>query len=131
MAAKPAFAATPRHSSAAASVADTSLTAPTNAAVIFAAGASGSRVERLRLTAAGTTLVGLVNVFVHDGTSFRLIRSVAVSAITPSATVQAWGSDENSMISFAGGLMLPSGWSLRITTTVANTIVGAAEGGDF
>lgn len=131
MAAKPAFAATPRQSSGAATTADTSYTAPTNAVAVFTAGASGSRVERLRLMCTGTSLAGLVNIFLYDGTTYRLIRSIVTAAITASATVAPWGSDDSGTIVFPGGLQLPAGYSIRIATTVAQTIVGSAEGGDY
>lgn len=131
MAQKPGFAATPRQGQATIATAETGLVTPTNVGTVFTAGASGSRVERLRAVGAATTAAGLVNVFLHDGSNYRLIRSIVVAVAVPSATVPAWGSDGSGMITFEGGLMLPSGWSLRVTTTIAQTIHVTADGADF
>lgn len=131
MATRPAFASTPRQGQASIATAEASLTAPTNVGTVFTAGANGSRVERLRAVGAATTSAGLVNVFLHDGSVYRLIRSIVVGAVTPSATVAAWGSDGSGMISFEGGLLLPSGWSLRVATTQAQTIHVTADGADL
>jgi hypothetical protein len=131
MATKPAFANIPRQGQASFAVADTSLTAPASVGIVFTAGASGSRVERLRVTAAATTVAALVNIFLHDGTNYRLIRSLVVAAVTVSATVPAWGMDGAGLVTFEGGLMLPTGWSLRVTTTIAQTMHATADGADF
>lgn len=131
MASKPGFAATPRQGQASIATAETSLTSPTNVGTVFTAGANGSRIERLRAVGATTTIAGLVNVFLHDGSVYRLIRSIVVGAATPSVTVAPWGSDGSGVISFEGGLMLPSGWSLRVATTQAQTIHLTADGADL
>lgn len=131
MASKPGFAATPRQGSAQVVAADTSLTAPATVGTLFTAGASGSRVERARFTAASVSLAGLVNVFLHDGAVYRLIRSIVTAPFTPSATVAGWGTDGSGQITFEGGLMLPVGWSLRFTSTVVQTIHGTADGADL
>ena len=131
MASKPGFAATPRQGQASIATAEVSLTAPTNIGTVFTAGANGSRIERLRAVGAATTVAGLVNVFLYDGSIYRLIRAIVVGAATPSATAAAWGSDGSGMISFEGGLMLPSGWSLRVATTQAQTIHVTADGADL
>ena len=131
MASKPAFAATPRQGQTSIATAELSLTAPTNVGTILMAGANGSRVERLRAVGAASTVAGLVNVFLYDGSVYRLIRAIVVGAASPGATVPAWGSDGSGMISFEGGLMLPSGWSLRATTTVGQTIHLTADGADL
>ena len=131
MASKPGFAATPRQGQASIATAELSLTAPTSVGTVFSAGASGSRVERLRAVGAATTAAGLINIFLFDGSVYRLIRAIVVGAATPSATVAAWGSDGSGMITFEGGLMLPAGWSLRAATTVAQTIHVTADGADL
>lgn len=130
MASTPNFASTPRCAIAQATAANTNRDGTGTIATVFTAGSSGSRLERVRIQAAGTTTAGVVRLFVHDGTNARLLMEVLVSAITPSTTVQAWSADID--MSYNGqALMLPSGFSLRAATHNAETFNVIAVGGDF
>lgn len=130
MASAPAFAATPNNGSALASATlDTSLTAPTNVATIFTAGASGSKVESVTMQGVGTTVAGVVNLFAYDGSTYHLIDQFLVTAVTSSTTALAWQA-----IRTYANLVLKTGWSLRFTVTVSglqSLIKGSAFGGDF
>lgn len=57
--------------------------------------ANGSRLKLLRVKAEDTTTAGMVRLFISPdgGTTKRLIAEIAVSAITPSATVATFVSD--------------------------------------
>jgi hypothetical protein len=130
MATAPAFAATPRCAIVQATAANTNRDGTGTIATLFTAGASGSRVERVRIQAAGTTTAGVVRLFIHDGTNARLLREVLVTAITPSTTVEAFSAD----VDFSGPdqvLVLPTGYSLRVSTHNAETFNCFAFGGDF
>lgn len=83
---------------------------------ILSAGASGTRVDDIALVAAGVTTAGVVRLFIHNGTSWRLWREVLVTAITPSATVQVWSSYLQNL-----GLVLKTGWKLGASTHNAET----------
>jgi hypothetical protein len=126
MAVAPNFAATPKVGAATISTADTSRTAPTNAATVFTAGSSGSRIDEVNVVATGTTAANVVRLFVHDGTSFFLLQEVLIAALTPSAS--------SPVVTYTftyNNLMLPSGWSLRASTNNAEGYVVTAFGGDF
>jgi hypothetical protein len=130
MATAPAFAATPRCAIVQATAANTARDGSGTIATLFTAGASGSRIERVRIQATGTTTAGVVRLFIHDGTNARLLREILVSAITPSTTVEAFSSDQD----FSGPdqvLVLPTGFSLRVSTNNAETFNCFAFGGDF
>jgi hypothetical protein len=130
MATAPAFAATPRCAIVQATAANTNRDGTGTIATLFTAGASGSRVERVRIQAAGTTTAGVVRLCIHDGTNARLLREVLVTAITPSTTVEAFSAD----VDFSGPdqvLVLPTGYSLRVSTHNAETFNCFAFGGDF
>jgi hypothetical protein len=80
-----------------------------------------------------TTVAGLINLFVYDGTNYVLWNQVPVIAITSSTTAPAFSallsSNNNSNIM---PLTLPTGYSLRAATSVAQTgIRVTAYGGDF
>jgi hypothetical protein len=130
MAAEPAFASTPRHAVGQVSTANTNRDGSGTMATILSAGGDGSKIERVRIQAAGTTTAGVVRLFIHDGTNARLIREVLVFAVTPSATVEAFSAD----VDFSGpdqALFLPAGYSLRASTHNAETFNIFAIGGDY
>jgi hypothetical protein len=126
MATTPNFAATPRCSAVSISSADTSRTAPTSVGTLFTAGASGSRIDEVDITAAGTSTANVVRLFIYDGSTYFLLQEVAITATTPSASISSF----STAITF-NSLVLPSGSSLRVTTNNAETYHVIAFGGDF
>ena len=127
------YASTPKVGSANLTTADTSLTAPTTVGTVLSAGASGIRIDYIEVQGVATTVAGLVNLFIFDGTTYFLWQQVPVLAITSSTTVPAFAanlsSNSNSNVM---PLTLPTGYSLRATTSVAQTGVRViAYGGDF
>jgi len=127
------YASTPKFGSANLTTADTSLTAPTTVGTIVTAGASGTRIDYIDIQGVATTVAGLINLFVYDGTTYVLWNQVPVIAVTSSTTVPAFSanlsSNSNSNIM---PLTLPTGYSLRATTSIAQTGVRVtAYGGDF
>ena len=127
------YASTPKVGSANLTTADTSLTAPTTVSTIVTAGSSGTRIDYIEIQGVATTVAGLVNLFIHDGTNYILWQQVPVIAVTSSTTAPAFvaylSSNSNANIM---PLTLPTGYSLRATTSVAQTGVRVtAYGGDF
>lgn len=126
MATAPNFAATPRYGGVSIGTADASRTAPTNVGTVFTAGSSGSRIDEVTITAAGTSTANVVRLFVFNGTTYFLIQEVLVNAITASASQDSF----STTLTF-NSLVLPSGHSLRATTNNAETYHVHAFGGDF
>ena len=121
------YAATPKTAVAQVTTANTARDGTGTLATVFTAGASGSRIDDIAIIATGTTTAGMVRLFLHDGTNARLWREVAVSAITPSATVSPFSSLLGSL-----ALVLQTGWSLRAATHNAETFnVLVTRAGDF
>lgn len=115
MAAAPAYASTPvAWCGLVPSTFDTSFTAPSNVTTLGSAGASGTKVTQIDVTPVGTVVNGLVLVFLYDGTAYHLLEPVPVSAATVNATTAPAKTSY-----YYDNLVLPSGWSLRATTTVA------------
>ena len=94
---------------------------------IVTAGAQGSRVDLVRIVAEGTTTAGVVRIFLHDGSTFFLVKEVLISAITPSTTIEVsvseWAPTEP--------LVLPTSWTLRASTHNAETFNVFVFGGDY
>lgn len=133
MAASAQYAATPKVGSALLTTADTSLTAPTTVGTVITAGASGTRIDYIDVQGVATTVAGIVNLFVYDGSTYSLWAQVPVIAITSSTTAPAFQATLSSNVNAnLLPLVLPTGWSLRATTSVAQTgIRVVAFGGDF
>jgi len=133
MATSAQYASTPKIGSAVLTTADTSLTAPATIGTVFTAGASGSRIDYIDVQGVATTIAGIINVFLYDGTNYRLFTQIPIQAVTSSTTAPAFSttisSNTNPNIL---PLNLPTGYSVRVTTTVAQTgIVVIAQGGDY
>jgi hypothetical protein len=127
------YASTPKVGSALLTTADTSLTAPTTVGTVLSAGASGTRIDYIEIQGVATTVAGLINLFIYDGSTYILWQQIPVLAVTSSTTAPAWfsvlSSNSNANIM---PLTIPTGYSLRATTSVAQTGVRViAYGGDF
>jgi hypothetical protein len=112
---------------------DSSLTAPSTVGTVITAGASGTRIDYIDIQAVATTSSGIINLFIYDGTNYFLWTQVPVVAVTSSTTAIAYqatlSSNGNSNIM---PLTLPTGYSLRATTSVSQSgIRVTACGGDF
>lgn len=131
MATTPAFAATPvAWSGLVPGTADTSLTAPTNVTTLGTAGANGTKIDAIVCQGVGTTVAGVVNIFLYDGSTYHLYDQFLVPAVTSSTTARAWRQARSYT-----DLVLPSNsWSLRTTVTVAgdvSLVKVTATGGSF
>jgi len=115
MAADPVFAASLKAASGLVpATLDTSLTAPTNVTTIVTAGSSGSKIEEIVFQAVGTTVLGNVNVFAYDGSTYHLIDQVSIPVQTSSTTALAYRVNRTYT-----NLWLQTGWTLRVTNTIA------------
>ena len=121
------FVATPKVGLFNISVANTDLTGAGTIGTVFSAGADGSRIERCVVKATGTTTAGMVRLFIHNGTAATLLTEIQVAAVTPSGTLPAF---ETTLV-FDGGLVIPTGYSLRAATHNAESFQLTALGGDF
>lgn len=125
MSALPQYVGVPKSASVAISTANTNRDGVTGVyGTLHTAGASGSRFDRVRVNATGTTTAGMVRFFV--GTA--LVYELPVMAVTPSTTTPAWGVD----VDFEKGLTLGAGIVLKVSTDKAEAFaVTTISGGDF
>lgn len=132
MATSAQYAATPRCGVAQITTANTARDGSGTIETVFTAGANGSRVDAVCIKATGTTSAGMIRLFIHDGTTSRLLTELMVQVATPGASVPAWEAALNESTSGQiFPILLPSGYSLRASTQVANTFNLFAIGGDF
>lgn len=130
MATSAQYAATPRAAVAQVTAANTNRDGTGTLVTVFTGGASGSRIDDIVVQAVGTTTAGMVRLFLSldGGATNRLLREVAVSAVTPSATVPAFRAE----LSDLAWLLPDSNAQLRASTHNAETFnVVVTRAGDF
>jgi hypothetical protein len=121
------YASTVRTAQAQVSVANTARNGTGTIVTVFTAGASGSRIDDIYITATGTTTAGVVRLFLNDGTNTYLFDEILVTATTPSTTVSVFQA-----VLLNQAIVLASGWSLRASTNNAETFnIQVTRAGDF
>lgn len=122
------FVSVPKNGTAQVSVANTALDGTGTLTTVYAAGATGSRIDSLLVQATGTTTAGMIRLFISDGSATRLIMELPVVAVTPAATIPAWSATVN----FPKGLVLQATWTLKAGTHNAETFnIIPTVAGDF
>jgi hypothetical protein len=131
MATTAAFAATPHVEVSVVSAANTNRDGTGTIVTILTPGSNGTRVERIQAKATGVTTAGQLRLYVSTdaGTTWRLHDELAVSAATPSATVQSYeGSLTFGNVTF---LCLASGHRLGMSTHNAESFHITTVGADI
>jgi hypothetical protein len=127
MATAPQFAVTPRIGSVSIATAESSYTAPTAVGTLITGAATGTRIAEIVVKMAATSAAAIVRIFLYDGTNYWLFDELTVAAATGSATVQT-----ARVSNTYNNLILPSAsWSIRVTTSVAQTTHVTAFGADL
>lgn len=95
---------------------------------IFTGGASGSKVEEIKVKARSTTTAGMVRIYEWDGsgTDGHLIEEIPVIALTPSGTAGTFEATRTYK-----NLALKSGWSITASTHNAETFGVFVAGADY
>jgi hypothetical protein len=127
MATSPSFAATPRIGAVSIATADASYTAPTSVGTLITGAVTGTRIAEIVVKCAATSAAAIVRIFLYDGTTYWLFDELVVAASTGSSTVQ-----QTRISTTYNNLILPSAsWSVRVTTSVAQTTHVTALGADL
>jgi hypothetical protein len=126
MAAAPVFAVTPRVGSANVATADSSYTSPSNVGTVLTAGASGTRIAEVVVKCAATSAAALIRLWLYDGSTYHLFDEITVAAATGSSTVA-----QTRVSTVYSNLVIPTGWSLRATTSVSQSTNVVALGADL
>ena len=138
MATTPNFAVTPKAGVTTLATANTAFDGTGTLGTILTGAANGTRIDMIVVSATATVSAGLINLFVSDTTAANtsanthILRSLPVTATTPSATTAPFQTTLTSQTNpELLPLFLPSGYTLRAGTTVAQGFRVMANGGDF
>jgi hypothetical protein len=127
MAISPSFAATPRIGNVSIATAEASYTSPTNFGTLITGASTGTRIAEVVVKNAATSAAAIVRLFLHDGSTYYLFDEYTIAAATGSTTVQ-----QTRVSTQYNNLILPSSsWTLRVTTSVAQTTHVTALGADL
>ena len=127
MAASPVFAVTPRMSAVSIATADSSYTAPTNVGTLITGASTGTRVAEIVVKCAATSALGIVRIFLYDGSTYWLFDEISTAAATGSTTVL-----QTRVSTTYNNLILPSAsWSVRVTTSISQATHVTALGADL
>jgi len=124
------YASTPRAAVAVLSAANTNRDGTGTIVTILSGGASGARVDDIRISATGTTTAGMIRFYLSldGGTTSRLLFEVPVSPVTPSATVPSF----QSILTNLGILLPDANAQLRASTNNAESFhVAVTRAGNF
>ena len=86
----------------------------------------GSRIDEVTVKGTGTLAAGCVPLYISDGTNHRVYDEITVGLVTASTT-----SSSGQYRAVYNNLFLPAGYSLRASTTIAQSLTVTANGGDF
>lgn len=117
MATDPVFTDTPGHVCVQVATANTNRDGTGTVATILAGVAAGRKIVRVVIKAIVNTTAGMIRFYIHDGTNTRLIKEVAVNAITVGAAVPGFEYEYAPDDWFLVG----TGYELRASTHNAET----------
>lgn len=115
MATTASYASTPRVSTGTILAGDWSRTAPTQAATVFTAGASGSRIDKITAQVGGTSTASVLRLWTYNGSTYSLWQELPLLAVVPSGSTAGSLVTLNSNSSTTMPLIIPTGTSLRAT----------------
>ena len=135
MATSPAFASTPKVGVATISTANTASDGTGTIGTIFTAGTSGSRVDKIVVVAiSASTSLGMIRLFIHNGTTAFLYKEIPVSAGTSgvgSAAMHFGAELDLEVLGSALPIFLPTGYSIRASTHIAESFNVICIGADL
>jgi hypothetical protein len=130
----PIFPITPASVAAQIATANTARDGTGTVGTILTAGANGTLIDFVRVKAQGNVSDGMIRIFIHDGSNYRLLDEIKVAATTRGATEPVW---EFTWFPptppgvAPTGLVLKSGYSLRMSTHIGETFNVFAQAGDY
>lgn len=127
MATAPTFTSTPIAARGALSAANTNRDGTGTIVDIVTAAAAGTVIEKIVVQATATTTAGMVRLYVHNGTDYRLFREYTIAAVTASASVACTRVAET----FDVPLVIPTGYKIAASTHNAEAFTVWALGGDL
>lgn len=102
------------------------ITGTTNLTKLTDTTTNGLRVDRIEITAKGTSSLGVLSVWMYNGTTSFLVDEIAITAVTPSNTAVAFTTyvDYTTMV-------LPPTYQLYVSVTIAQDLNIVAYAGAY
>ena len=100
----------------------------TNAVKIYTAGADGAKISEIIMQSLGTSVEGILKIYIKSGTQYEVVAQKAILAIVGSTTVLPFD-DSISFVAFP--LKATDELYAGVTTTQTNAISITVVGGDY
>ena len=102
------------------------ITGTTGLTLLTATSTNGTRIDSIVVTAKGTSLANLVDIWIYNGTTSFLYAEIAVTAITANTTTAAY-----TITTTFNTLTLPPTYQLYISEQVQSDLTVFAFGGQY
>jgi hypothetical protein len=99
-------------------------TASASSVALTLGGGIGTLVQEVDVIGTGTTVAGVCNTFLYDGSAYHFHDSFLVTVVTPSTTVAPFRLSRPYT-----GLWIPPGWSYVATSWVASQLANVVASG--
>lgn len=93
-------------------------TASASSVAVTFGGGAGTMVQEVVIAGAGTTVAGVTNTFLYDGTAYHYHDAFLVTVVTPSTTVAAFR-----LVRDYQNLWIPPGWTYVASSWIASQLV--------
>jgi hypothetical protein len=112
--------------SATAITARTTITGTTGLTQLTSTSTNGTRIDSIVVTAKGTSLANLVDIWIYNGTTSNLFTEIVIPAVTPNTTTAA-----ATVTTTFSTLVLPPTYQLFISEQVQSDLTVFAFGGNY
>lgn len=102
------------------------ITGTTGLVALTTTSTDGTRIDGINIKGAGTTALGIISVWLYNGTTSYLIDEISCAAVTPSAILAG---DFNSRLYY--NFTLPPTYQLFVSSTISQNYNVTALGAQF
>ncbi len=102
--------------------------APATFETVVTGDPEGTRIDLVRVHAIATTVVGMVRLFLFDGTNTRLLKEIPVTVVVATGDVPAFSAE---YVPTEPIILPDASWELRATTEITASFNVFAFGGHF
>lgn len=102
------------------------ITGTTGLTQLTATSTNGTRIDKITIRSKATSVAGMVDVWIYNGTTSYLFDEILISAVTASTTVAAYSIEKDYQ-----ALVLPPTYQLFISVQVQQDLTAFAFGGQY
>lgn len=109
----------------------TNITGTTGLTQLTTTSTNGTKVPLLTIQSTGTSVAGLLSIWLYNGTTSYLIDEIPITAVTPSTTAVGFSVQRDYSSLWNSSIVLPPTYQLYVSVTVQQNLTVLAHGGDY